>query len=93
MSKATTHTLCVNLSASQVRKRLKGYGFGVRDVQAADRNRAFIIHTATGQHLRELQSLFADVLAATPSEVLGTPLGNEPPLCGSDATDPRKLGE
>ena len=54
--------LHVNLGASQVRRRLKGYGFGVRKVESAGRNQAVIIHTATGEHLRELRDLFQDVL-------------------------------
>jgi hypothetical protein len=65
MNKPTTYALNVNLSASQVRKRLKGYGFGVRKVEATDRNQAVIVHTATGQHLEDLESLFADVLAGS----------------------------
>jgi hypothetical protein len=72
-----TSKLYVNLGASQVRKRLKGHGFGVRQVQAADRNRSVILHTATGQHLRELRALFRDVLGeevtAYPGEI---PLAN-----------------
>ena len=54
--------LLVNLSASQVRRRLKGAGFGVRKVQSAGRGQALIIHTATGQHQRDLQALFRDVM-------------------------------
>ena len=57
-----TTRLYVNLSASQTRKRLKGYGFGVRRIEAVDRGRAAIVHTATGEHLRELRALFAEVL-------------------------------
>ena len=53
--------LLVNLGASQARKRLKGFGHGVRKVQSAGRKQAVIIHTATGQHLRELEAKFADV--------------------------------
>jgi len=53
----------VKLSASQTRRRLKGLGFGVRKVESAGRGEAVIIHTATGQHLRELQSIFEDVIA------------------------------
>lgn len=64
MTKTDTHKLYVNLSASQTRKRLKGHGFGVRRIEAAGRNEAVIFHTATGAHLRELESLLAD---ATPS--------------------------
>ncbi len=40
--------LYVNLSASQVRQRLKGFGHGVRKIQSAGKNRSLIIHTATG---------------------------------------------
>ena len=53
--------LIVNLGASQARRRLKGHGLGVRKVESAGKNRAVIIHTATGGHLRELESLFHDV--------------------------------
>lgn len=54
--------LFVNLSASQVRRRLKGFGHGVRKVQSAGKNQAVIIHTATGCHLDELEGLFADAM-------------------------------
>ena len=53
----------VRLGASQVRRRLKGRGLGVRKVQSAGRGEAVIIHTATGQHKRELYALFEDVHA------------------------------
>ena len=53
--------LFVNLGASQARRRLKGFGHGVRKVQSVGRNRAVIIHTATGRHLQELESQFTDV--------------------------------
>jgi DNA transformation protein len=53
--------LLVNLSASQTRRRLKGFGHGVRKIQSAGRDHAAVIHTATGKHLDELMSLFADV--------------------------------
>jgi hypothetical protein len=56
------HRLHVKLGASQVRRRLKGLGFGVRKVQSAGRGEAIIIHTATGQHLRQLQAIFQDVM-------------------------------
>jgi hypothetical protein len=52
------------LSASQTRRRLKGHGFGVRKVETAGSGMAVIIHTATGQHRRELEALFHDVLVA-----------------------------
>ena len=64
MSQIKGDRLYVRLSASQTRLRLKGRGFGVRKVQSAGRNEAVIIHTATGEHLRELCALFADVLDA-----------------------------
>jgi hypothetical protein len=50
--------LYVALSASQARRRLKGHGLGVRKVYSDGKHRAVIIHTATGQHLRELMRLF-----------------------------------
>jgi hypothetical protein len=53
--------LFVNLGASQTRKWLRGFGHGVRKVQSAGRDKAVIIHTATGQHLAELEAQFADV--------------------------------
>jgi len=53
--------LFVNLGASQVRRRLKGFGHGVRKVQSAGRSQAVIVHTATGRHLAELEAKFADV--------------------------------
>ena len=53
--------LFVNLGASQTRRRLKGFGHGVRKVETAGSNKAVIVHTATGQHLRQLQAKFADV--------------------------------
>jgi DNA transformation protein len=55
--------LFVNLSATQARRRLKGHGFGVRKVASDGRNRAVIVHTATGQHQRDLEALFQDVLS------------------------------
>lgn len=58
--------LVVNLSASQVRRRLKGTGFGVRKVQSAGRNEAVIIHTATGEHLRQLVALLEDATDSDP---------------------------
>jgi hypothetical protein len=53
--------LYVNLGPSQAKRRLKGFGHGVRKVQSAGRNQSVIIHTATGRHLDELQAKFADV--------------------------------
>lgn len=70
VSKSQEDSFCVWLSASQTRKRLKGHGFGVRRVEAFDRKQAKVVHTATGEHRRELRRLFADVLIPddTPTE-------------------------
>jgi hypothetical protein len=62
------YRLYVNLGASQVRRRLKGLGYGVRKVQAVGRGQAVVIHTATGQHLRELAGVFADVGCSAPEQ-------------------------
>jgi hypothetical protein len=62
MTEIKGERLYVRLSASQARRRLKGLGFGVRKVESAGRNRAVIIHTATGDHRRELLAILADVL-------------------------------
>lgn len=72
--------LYVNLSASQARRRLKGFGHGVRKVQSAGRNQALIIHTASGQHLRELETKFADVGFSSTASGLGEPVENLPNL-------------
>ena len=64
--------LYVILSASQVRRRLKGFGHGVRKIQSAGKNRAIVIHTATGQHLEELVALFGDVQVSASEDHLRT---------------------
>ena len=60
--------LYVNLSASQVRRRLKGVGHGVRKIQSAGKNRAVVIHTATGQHLEELMAVLGEVRVSSSEE-------------------------
>ena len=65
--------LFVNIGASQARRRLKGFGHGVRKVLSAGRNRALVIHTATGQHLSELEARFADVGCSSTEEGLSAP--------------------
>jgi hypothetical protein len=65
MAKAPSEKLYVNLSASQVRKLLKGRGFGVRRVESAGGSQSIVIHTATGQHRRDLKSLLADPTLGT----------------------------
>ena len=92
MSKTTTNTLYVNLSASQTRKRLKGYGFGVKKVEAADRNQAVMIHTATGEHLLDLEALFADVLSSESKEDLDIPTENLRNLGPTSAAWLREVG-
>src|SRR3990167_1706741 len=76
MTKTVTDKLYVNLSASQTRKRLKGHGFGVKKVEAADRNQAVIVNTATGGHLQQLKSLFSDVMPSSSREELDIPIEN-----------------
>jgi DNA transformation protein len=68
--------LFVNVGASQARKRLKGFGHGVRKVQSAGRNQAVIIHTATGRHLKELETKFADVGFSADENDLYEPIDN-----------------
>lgn len=53
--------LFVNLGASQARRRLKGFGYGVSKVETAGNDKAVIIHSAKGKHLRQLAKKFADV--------------------------------
>ena len=67
--------LFVNVGSSEARRRLKGFGHGVRKVQSAGRNQAVIVHTATGRHLAELESKFADVGFSTTETDLNKPLG------------------
>ena len=92
MSKARTNKLYVNLSASQTRKRLKGHGFGVKKVESAGRNQAVIIHTATGEHLRELLTLLSDVVASTSPEELDIPIENLRNLGPTSAGWLRQIG-
>jgi len=68
--------LYVNLGVSQAKKRLRGFGHGVRKVQTAGRHQAVIIHTALGRNLLELQALFADVGYATAESDLSQPIEN-----------------
>jgi hypothetical protein len=62
MNRLAGDRLYVRLSASQLRRRLKGQGLGVRKIESAGRGRAAIVHTATGDHLRQLKALLEDVL-------------------------------
>ncbi len=66
----------VNLGPSQAKRRLKGFGHGVRKVQCAGRNQSVIIHTATGRHLAELEAKFADVGFSSTESGLLEPIEN-----------------
>lgn len=68
--------LFVNLGASQARRRLLGFGHGVRKVQTNGRNRAVILHTAYGRSLAELKAKFADVGCSESERDLEEPIEN-----------------
>ena len=76
MSDPKGATLYVNVGASQARRRLKGFGHGVRQVQSAGKHRAVIVHTATGRHLEELRGKFADVGCSAHERDLSEPVDN-----------------
>jgi hypothetical protein len=84
--------LYVNLGASQTRRRLKGFGHGVRKIQSAGRNQAVIIHTATGRHLDELERKFADVGFSRAENELHEPIDNLPNLGPATAAWLREAG-
>ena len=84
--------LFVNLSPSQARRRLKGFGHGVRKVQSAGRNQAVIIHMATGQHLSELEAMFADVGFLASEGDLSEPIENLRNLGPTSASWLREVG-
>jgi hypothetical protein len=65
--------LYVNIGPNQAKRRLKGHGLGVKKVQSAGTNQAVIIHTATGQHLRQLERLFADCMPHPANETTDAP--------------------
>jgi DNA transformation protein len=92
MSDPKGQKLFVNLGASQARRRLKGFGHGVRKVQSAGRNQAAIIHTATGRHLNELEALFADVGFSYTENDLSEPIDNLPNLGPTSASWLRDAG-
>lgn len=84
--------LLVNVAASEARRRLKGFGHGVRKIQSAGRNQALIIHTATERHLAELEAKFADVGFSTSEESLSEPVANLRNLGASSAQWLREAG-
>ena len=57
MSEIKGQRLKVDKAASEVRRLVKGRGLGVRKVHSAGRGQAIVVHTATGDHLRELKRL------------------------------------
>ena len=84
--------LYVNVGASQARRRLKGFGHGVRKVQSAGKNQAVIIHTATGRHLAELESKFSDVGSSSHEGELSEPIENLRNLGPTSAAWLRDIG-
>src|SRR4029450_8395379 len=81
--------LYIALGPSQVRRRLKGHGFGVKTVQSAGRNMAVIVHTATGDHLEQLKKLFADVsVAQTEAEISVSRAKQDPTAIELDPHNP-----
>jgi hypothetical protein len=72
------HRLIVNVSAAEAKRRLKGFGHGVRKVRSAGRKQAVIIHTAEGKNLRELQDKFADVGCSSTEADLSRTRGETP---------------
>lgn len=58
MTDVKGYRLYVALGISQARRRVRGIGCGVRKVETAGKNRALIIHTATGEHRRRLYAAF-----------------------------------
>jgi hypothetical protein len=48
----------------------------VRKVQSAGKNQALVIHTATGEHLSELEKLFTDVGFSSRESELSEPIEN-----------------
>ncbi len=84
--------LYVNISASQARKRLKGFGHGVRKIQSAGKNQAVVIHTATGRHLAELTAKFVDVGSSSDEKELSQPVENLRNLGPTSAVWLREIG-
>jgi len=84
--------LFVNASTSQARRRLKGFGHGVRKVHSAGRNQAVIVHTATGRHLTELEAKFADVGCSSAESGSSGAIENLPNLGRTSAAPLRDAG-
>lgn len=77
---------------SQAKKRLKGFGHGVRKVETAGRNQAVIIHTAIGRNLDALKAKFADVGYSVSETDLSEPIDNLPNLGPTSAAWLRDAG-
>ncbi|RIK74114.1 MAG: hypothetical protein DCC68_23670 [Planctomycetota bacterium] len=84
--------LFVNLGASQARRRLVGFGHGVRKVQTNGRNRAVVIHTAYGRSLAELKAKFADVGCSESEHDLEEPIENLRNIGAASASWLREAG-
>jgi hypothetical protein len=73
--------LCLILRGAVVRQRRSLAGAASpqrlwpRRAEGADRNHAVITHTATGQHLRDLEATFADAGFASTERELTEPIG------------------
>lgn len=76
MSDPKGEYLYVNLSAARTKQRLKGFGHGVRKIQSTGKNRAVVIHTATGDNLEELEAQFLDVGCSAREDELSEPIEN-----------------
>ena len=92
MARPVADKLFVNLSASQVRKRLKGFGLGVKRIEASGRNQAVIVHTATGDHLETLKTRFRDVTQSISQWDLDVPIENLRNLGATSARWLREIG-
>ena len=84
--------LYVNVGASEARRRLKGFGHGVRKIRSAGKNQALIIHTATGQNREELEAIFVEEGYASKLHDLGEPVANLRNLGPASATWLRDAG-
>ena len=82
----------MNVGAAEARRRLKGFGHGVRKVRSAGKGQAMLIHTATGRHREELVAIFADVGCADQQAELGEPVGNLRNLGPTSAASLREAG-
>lgn len=92
MSDPKGDILYVNLGASQTRRRLKGFGHGVRKIQSVGTGQSAVIHTATGRHLDELKAKFSDVGSSDSAHDLGEHVKNLRNLGPTSAAWLREVG-